>query len=403
MRPSKNFFVALVELDAQLEWLETALGAGASLVRADEPSIDRVLQLADTASATAVFVRFGPLDHAQRGQFVLRMLERKPSLAVIALAESDDPQLMLSVLRSGARDLVPLGADSAELHAAVERVLSRHAAIQPRRAGGGVHAVVCARPDGTSASFATHLTLAIRRQVPIDEKVLLLDLGTPVGDSLLLLDLRPTYSFADAVRSVRRFDQTLIHAAFARHSSGISVLALPEDPADLEGIRPADAIALTGVLKAYFDHIVINLSGLFDLDQLFAMLEKASSVLVHTDQCVATCRANYRLLEAIRQAKVPLEESICVVDRFQPRVDPPPEQIAELLNLERWFCLPPEGIRMLQGLNTGRSILDQAPTCGYSRAISQMASAVLKRESASTGLGWVDRLRARFQDLRRAP
>jgi len=396
----KRFFVAVVELESHLGWLEAALGTASGLVASDEPSVDRVLQLVDTASASAVFVRFGPLDHAQRSQLVLRMLDRKPNLAVIGVGESDDRELMLSVLRSGARDFIPIGASAIDVHAAVERVFSRHAALETTTAQGSAHAIVCARPDGASTSLAVHLALAIRRIVAPEEKVLLLDLGAPVGDSLLFLDLRPTYNFVDAVRSVRRFDQTLIHAAFASHKSGLSVLALPEDPSELESVQATDAIALTGVLKAYFDHVVVNLAGMFDLDQLFPMLEKATSVLVHTDQCVASCRANFRLLEAIRQAKVPLTNSRLVVDRFHPKIDPPADQIAELLGMERWSCIPPDGLRMVEALNTGQPIFDLAPSCGYSKAVAQLAHLLLDRDEPSAARG---PLRALWARLRTRP
>jgi len=400
--PSKHFFVALVENEAHLNWLEQALGSSASLVECDEPSVDRMLQLVDTASASAVFVRFGNADQAQRSQFVLRMLARKPSLAVIGLGECDDRDLVLSVLRSGARDFLPIGAPAVEVNAAVDRVLARHTPIDASAALGSLHAMICARPDGYSASFAAHLALAVRQLVPPDEKVLLLDLGTPVGDSLLLLDLRPSYSFVDAVRSVRRFDQTLVHAVFAQHSSGLSVLTLPEDPTELEQIQAADAIALIGVLRTYFDHVVLNLAGLFDLEQLVFMLEKATRLLVHTDQCVATCRANYRLLQALRQAKVSVDDCRVVVDRYHPRIDPSVDQIAKLLEVELWSCVPADGLRVLEAINSGKPMLELAPNSGYTRAIVQLAASLLDRDVAGLSGGWLERIWRQLRSLRRA-
>jgi len=397
--PSKRFFVAVVESESHLNWLESSLGGDSSLVACDDPNVDRVLQLVDTATANAVFIRFGMLDHAQRCQFVLRMLERKPNLTVIALGESDDRDLMLSVLRSGARDFVPIGAPSADLDAALDRVSARASNLELAGAPGSIHAVISARPDGTTSAFTVHLALAMRKLLPPERKVLLLDLGMPIGDSLLLLDLRPTYSFFDAIRSVRRFDQSLVHAVFAQHGSGMSVLTLPEDPSELEQIQAADAIALTGVLGSYFDHIVVNLAGLYDLELLYPMLQKASDVMIHTDQCVATCRGNYRLIEEIRHAKVPITNGRVVIDRYSSRLDPSAEQIAELFELESWSCIPPDGLRLLEAINTGRSLFEIAPDSAYGKATAQLASQILRCAAPQEERGPLLELWSRFKQL----
>jgi pilus assembly protein CpaE len=276
---------------------------------------------------------------------------------------------------------LPRCAPAVEVREAVERVLSRRSPQETAGASGRIYALLSARPDGATASLAVHLSLALQRSLDNGERILLLDTGAPVGDSLLFLDLRPTFSFSDAVRSVRRFDQSLIESAFARHSSGLSVLTLPENPSELEDIETADAIALTGVLRAYFDHVVVNLSGFFNLEFLLPVVQRADRVLVHTDQCVASCRANYRLIDSIRREKVELRDCTLVIDRYQPSLEPSAEQVSELLGVPRWVAVPAEGQTMVQAMNKGQTIYDLAPRCAYLRTVTRIASTLLGVEA----------------------
>jgi pilus assembly protein CpaE len=370
-------YVGLIEIEEQARWLESALASDSALVITDEYTVERVLQLVDSASASLLFVRFGAADFLARAKLVQRLLDRKPNLSVIAVAERDDRELVLAALRAGAHDFVPVGAPAVEVREAVERVLARRSPQESASASGCIHALLSARPDGATASLAVHLALAFQRLLGSDARILLLDAGAPVGDTLLFLDLRPSFSFADAVRSVRRFDQTLIQAAFARHASGLSVLTLPENPSELEDIETADAVALTGVLRAYFDHVVVNLSGFFNLEFLLPVVQRADQVLVHADQCVASCRANYRLIESIRREKIELNDTTLVIDRFQPKAEPTGEQVSELLGISSFVTIPAEGAAMVQAMNRGKTIFDLVPRSAYLRAVTGLAANLL--------------------------
>jgi pilus assembly protein CpaE len=156
------------------------------------------------------------------------------------------------------------------------------------------------------------------------------------------------------------------------------VLTLPENPSELEDIETADAVALTGVLRAYFDHVVVNLSGFFNLEFLLPVVQRADRVLVHADQCVASCRANYRLIESIRREKVELRDTTLVIDRFQAKIEPTAEQVSELLGLSPWVTIPAEGATMVQAMNKGKTIFDLAPRSAYLREVTGLAARLLE-------------------------
>ena len=131
-----------------------------------------------------------------------------------------------------------------------------------------------ARPGGDATMFALHLALALREAQPKHD-ILLLDLGVPAGDSLQYLGIDPSYTFMDAIRSLRRLDDTLINTAFPKHDSGLRILAMPEDALDAGRITSADLYVLVNVLKRHFHQIVVNLGGVPASEFLYVLLGRA--------------------------------------------------------------------------------------------------------------------------------
>jgi pilus assembly protein CpaE len=377
----KEQFVAVVDTESQLAWLRDSLADLGTVVASDQVDVDRVLQLIDSASAEALFVGFTTFDVALRSRLVVRVLERKPRLAVIAVGDPTDSALVLQAVRAGACDFVSERAAASDLIDAVERALSRAGVGRASHARGRMYAVMHGRPDGASACLATHVAIAMQESAPAGEKVLFVDLGAPVGDSLLYLNLRTNYSFTDAVRSVRRFDESLIHAAFARHTSGLAVLPLPEDPAELDTVQMADALALTGVLTEHFDHVLMNLSGFFDMERLVPILAQAHRLFLGADQCLSSCRSNHRLIDRLRREKVDLTACQLVVDRHQRAIEPTPAEVAELLGLPLACTVPSAGVIMVRAMNAGQTVFDVAPGSAYTRALRALGGDIVRGES----------------------
>jgi pilus assembly protein CpaE len=298
--------------------------------------------------------------------------------AEVVVVDDVTPDVLLAAMRAGARDFVELTPNPAGLRDAVARLM-----VSPPRDDGG-HAegvqlaVLCGRPDVATSTFSVHLALACLEAAGRGEEVLLVDLGQPSSDSLLFLDLVPSYTFVDAARSVRRFDQTLISTAFARHKSGLAVLPLPEDPAEMEAVSTADMLALFGVLKQYFRYSIVNLGGLRSADFLIQALARVDRQVLIADQAVVSCAAAHKLVEALAARGVAVGEIELLVDRYTERLEPNAERIAELLGVKLVGTLPPNGFELLRAMNLAQSVFESAPRSPYGAAVRSVASRLLR-------------------------
>jgi len=81
-----------------------------------------------------------------------------------------------------------------------------------------------------------------------------------------LLDTQSEFNFVDAVRNLRRFDQTFVHTAFGRHVSGLAVTTLPPDLTAMREVSYASAVNLVNRLRTFFDHQIVDLGGFTNLE-----------------------------------------------------------------------------------------------------------------------------------------
>ena len=236
----KSSFIVVPGNDAQLTWLQEVLSEEGEVVKADSESIERVRQLLDLTGAQVIFVGLSHENLRKTMAFIEDLVTFKTMLLVIAVAESTDNDLLLSAMRAGAREFITTGTRHHEVMRLVNRLQHRAPVAQhSQNKRGKVTSLISARPGSDTPMLALHLALSIQMEDP-EEKVLLMDLGTPAADTLTYLGTSAPYSFLDAVRSLRRLDSTLIDSAFAKHESGLKLLALPEEHTGMGEVTSAD-------------------------------------------------------------------------------------------------------------------------------------------------------------------
>ncbi|MGM0449428.1 MAG: AAA family ATPase [Pseudomonadota bacterium] len=373
--------LAVTNREDYLEWLNQALSGHAEVVVADEDTVERVLQLVDAVSADGIFVQLGGGEQVSHLDLIEGLLAVKPHLAIAVFSESTELDMVVAAMRAGARDLVTVGSSERQAQDVLYRLRGRAVSTSEaatslagdqKHSEGEIYAFLSARPYEGVTTAAVHTALALNEQAP-EESTLLLDLGVPAADSLLILDLQSTYTFVDAVRSVRRLDHTLIRTAFTKHRSGLTLLSLPEEPVDTSEFTPADVMILFNILKGYFKYIVVNLGGVAPSEFVQLVLSRSDRTLLVAEQAVPIAHASKRLLNYLNAHDHAVNDIRLLVDRYTPDVGLESEDMAEVLNLDVEMNLPSSGLIRLRALNTGRTIFEEGPDDRYAKAIRELA------------------------------
>jgi pilus assembly protein CpaE len=366
-------------------WLAAALGDSLQLRAADTDSAAVLRQLAASRHAL-VFCEFEDFNAPERAQLVEAIADRFPELPIVAVGRSGNAETVLAAMRAGVRDFFVQGQDDHKLTLQVGKLLRRVGAATATAVGaqgsGKLYTVVGAQPHENMAFLAVHLALAFGESTATGERVLLVDAATPSAASAVFLNMTPGYSLPDAVHDVHRCDATLVDTAFARHSSGLYLLSMPEDVLARAPLRADDFGRLLQLFKSLFSTIVVAIDGQAGSELLRVAIEPAERLLVLTDQSILKSRQSSSLLRALRLEQLPLERAALVVDHYRRRLGLEPENLAQILDLPLAATLSSEGTNRIQAMNAGEPLYSIAPKDPYCAGVRALAAALPLGEAA---------------------
>ncbi|MFC5696979.1 pilus assembly protein [Pseudomonas sp. GCM10022186] len=351
-------FLAFTRNSADLEWLQGALTPLGQVLSAGRGALDELLGLIEVSGASLLFVGLDRDNLVAQTSLIEGALAARPMLAVVAMGDGLDNQLVLNAMRAGARDFIAYGARTSEVAGLVRRLVQRLPSVMPNQNAGRLTALFSRQQDADAALLAAHLALAIQQ---CGQRTLLLDLGQPQGDSLALLGLEASFHFADALRNLRRLDAALIDSAFGSHPDGLRLLVQEAGGDTLDRANAAELYLLLGALRQHFQHIVVNLAGQPDSEALRILVGNADQLLWCTDQSVPDCRRNLELLDRWREAGLKLEHARLLVDRHLRGVAPDVEVLARSFSLPVAETLPHSPELRLNSKNQGRSLFELGP------------------------------------------
>lgn len=361
------------------------------VVGAGTGSLDELLALVDVTFAGLVFVGLDREKVVSQCALIEGALEAKPMLAIVALGDGMDNQLVLNAMRAGARDFVAYGSRSSEVAGLVRRLNKRLPAVTPNAQLGGLTVMYSAQCNADGALLSSHLGLVVQKS---DQQTLLLDLGLPRGDSLTLLGLESSFYFGDALRHLRRLDSTLIDSAFTAAPGGLRILAYSDSDEPLEHTSAAELYMLLSALRQHFQHIVVNLTGQPDSEALRTFVSHCDKLLWYTDQNILDCRRNLAILNLWRAKGMKLEHARLLVDRYLRGVAPDADALAKTFGLEVLVSLPPADELRMNAKNQATTLFELGPREALSQGLKTLGERLAKRSQglAKPPAHWLTRL-----------
>ena len=383
-------FLALTRNNTDLEWLQGALAPLGQVVGAGNSTLDELLALVDVTFAGLVFVGLDREKVVAQCALIEGALEAKPMLAIVALGDGMDNQLVLNAMRAGARDFVAYGSRSSEVAGLVRRLSKRLPAVTPNAQLGGLTVMYSAQCNADGALLTSHLGLVVQKS---DQQTLLLDLGLPRGDSLALLGLQSAFYFGDALRHLRRLDSTLIDSAFSVAPGGLRILAYSDSDEPLEHTSAAELYMLLSALRQHFQHIVVNLTGQPDSEALRTFVSHCDKLLWYTDQNVLDCRRNLAILNLWRAKGMNLEHARMLVDRYLRGVAPDADALAKTFGLEVLATLPPADELRMNAKNQATTLFELGPREALTQGLKTLGERLAQRSQglARPSAHWLSR------------
>nr|WP_208025133.1 pilus assembly protein CpaE [Achromobacter insolitus] len=337
-----------------------------------------------------------------------RLLARiAPTVPRVAVGYLSQPEGAIAALRAGVSDFVDPSVAPQEIKEVVLRLLDRPAG---GRMDGTRRSVVLlgARPGVGTSTLAVHLAGMVQDRLklahnqrataagaklpkpsgeplPLSSRVALMDMGWPVGDCQLYLNIGGDFDFAEAARNLRRLDSTLLGSAMAHTSNGLSVLSLPRDLGQMRDVSQSDSLLVFERMRQHFSIVVADTGG-FTNPEFVSGLARASQLnWIVTDQSVGALVSLAGLLQELEQLHVDRRSLGLVVNRYDERYGMTAQQIAERFQLELVGTLPDRALALMVCTNRGHLLHEEAERDVYVRAVQGLAERLCAEESTPGG------------------
>lgn len=215
------------------------------------------------------------------------------SMVVMVYSEKADSDLLMRVMRTGAREYLRYPLDSADAEGALARAVTYASTFTQKPVGHGkLFMFVGSKGGAGTTTLALNFAVSLVKET--GKKVLLVDLDLPLGDAALDLGIQSQYSTLDALANSGRLDAAFLRMLLTEHSSGVAVLAAPGTHSKV--VMPEAAVLkLLAVTRHEFDYVVLDAGPAAGLIES-SFLEVATKVYLVTQVGIPELRNANRLI-----------------------------------------------------------------------------------------------------------
>src|SRR5690242_7024662 len=231
--------VVVVSQDGEHRAILQVLVDGTSVARvahscASYPVVanDPVVRRIQAASPEVVLVDV-PADSPTNALRCIEILHQElhdPAPAIFAIGSMSQPQVIVSAMRSGAKEYIERPTTATDLLEAFVRLTANQRKTGREGPRGKVFTIAGAKGGSGATTTAVNLALALQSA---HGGTALVDIAT-LGHASLHMNLKPVFTVSDAVRNIHRLDSSLLESFMTRHGGGLQLLAGPNAPVGSE-------------------------------------------------------------------------------------------------------------------------------------------------------------------------
>lgn len=239
---------------------------------------------------------------------------KHPASTVMVYSQSDDPELLMRCMWAGAREFLRLPLEPRGVTEALVRAAARLAESTGIRRAGKLLVFLGAKGGTGVTTIATNFALALRSES--GSETALLDLDVELGETSLLLGLRPRSTLLDVVRNTNRLDRELLSGLLSKHDSGLAVMPGPDEYEGPAAFENGDLTKLLYLMRDHFSYVVVDAGPNLGRN-VGLLMELAEAIYIVSQADVPGLRNAHRYIHHIQRFGA--EKVRLIVNRYDPR------------------------------------------------------------------------------------
>jgi pilus assembly protein CpaE len=270
--------------------------------------------------------------------------------SVFAVAQANDPDLILQSMRAGANEFFAWPPDEESFSGAVRRTAARRETTQGPRAAARTLVFFGAKGGAGTTTIAVNCAVELSRLSK--RSSVIVDLKAGLGEVGLFLGVRPRFTLIDAIDNLHRLDRDFLKELVIKHKSGLEILA-GSDQFDRPGEADGGAVEeLFRVLARQYEYILVDAGSQINACSL-AALYTAEQMFLVANPDVPSVRNAQRLLDRIRQLGAGGERVRFLLNRAAEPFPIPLKQIEGALGHPIYHNFPSDYKTVSAALNSG--------------------------------------------------
>ncbi|MBO6180241.1 AAA family ATPase [bacterium] len=289
---------------------------------------------------------------------------------IIALSDNPSVNLIVEVMRSGAREFLPLPLIKNEFSDSMKKVLSENSQTN-KNSRCKIISVFSNKGGIGKTSLATNLALELAKVTK--ENIALIDLNFQTGDITTFLDLKPSFNISYMLENIDKINETFLLSTLERYKrTSLYVLADPPYFKQADDIKPAQITKLFNTLKDTFSYIIVDVEASFEGKNI-AALDNSDVILLVTVANLPALRNTQRCLELFDKLGYDRDKTKIVVNRYMDNDEIKEDDVKKVLSKDIFWKVPNNYFAIMSAINKGIPVSEINTSTNVAQSYRELA------------------------------
>lgn len=306
----------------------------------------------------------------QKLELILKVTKECKSCKVLALSDNPSVDLIIEIMRAGAKEFVPIPIIKSEFFESINKLLSEF--NETKKTNNCKIISVFSNKGGIGkTSLATNLALELSKITK--ENIALIDLNFQMGDITTFLDLKPSFNISYMLENLDKINETFLLSTLERYKkTSLYVLADPPYFKQADNIQPRQITKLFNTLKETFSYIIVDAEASFEGKNI-AALDNSDLVLLVSVANLPALRNTQRCLELFEKLGYDKEKVKIIINRYMENDEIKEADIEKVLSKKIYWKIPNNYFAIMTAINKGIPVSEINDSTNIARSYKDLA------------------------------
>ena len=309
-------------------------------------------------------------DKTPKTDLIMEVSSKYPDCRIIALSDNPSVNLIVEVMRSGAKEFLPVPVIKNEFIDGMNKILADDSE-KHKKNKCKIISVFSNKGGIGKTSLATNLALELAKITK--ENTALIDLNFQTGDITTFLDLKPSFNISYMLENIDKINETFLLSTLERYKrTNLYVLADPPYFKQADTIKPAQITKLFDTLKDTFSYIVVDVEASFDGKNI-AALDNSDVILLVTVANLPALRNTQRCLELFDKLGYDKDKTKIDVNRYMENDEIKEEDVKKVLSRDIFWKVPNNYFAIMSAINKGIPVSEINTSTNVAQSYRELA------------------------------